>query len=147
MREKAKFGYLSVIVIIQPEQPKCPKQVQPVCMFHFSEMFQAGLVSGRSLDNAFGINARRSLDGRVLRRYSLGLCFTHQSCRRSDSSANSPAVTAGKRCGYGVFRKCITYRSRGANYDGLEGCPDLGGHSTTRCGGLEVGRHGRRLVT
>ena len=34
-----------------------------------------------------------------------------------------------------------------ANYDNLKGCAALGGLSTTRCGGLEVGRHGRRLVT
>ena len=34
-----------------------------------------------------------------------------------------------------------------ANYDNHEGCSALGGQSTTRCGGLEVGRHGRRLVT
>jgi hypothetical protein len=61
MKEKVKFGYLSVIVIIQPE---CPKQVQPVCVFYFSAMVSAGLVSGRSGDNAFGINARLSLDGR-----------------------------------------------------------------------------------
>jgi hypothetical protein len=34
-----------------------------------------------------------------------------------------------------------------ANYEKLEGFEALGGHSTTRCGGVEVGRHGRRFVT
>ena len=75
---------------------------------------------------------------------SLGLCFTFQPCRHS---ACGVVVIAGKSSGYGVLGKCITLACRGANHDNLEGCTVPGGISTTRCGGLEVGRHGRRLVT